>query len=119
MPITIDVDGTEETMARIKAMLTQLAELRHYKIANEFADWQTEDVHRQRPFVVRHRGPSWSTRFRPHSKWEMTRHRRAVRRAIRHGWTPSGPRSTRPILRAELIDALVRRMEELLDTITW
>jgi hypothetical protein len=115
--LTIEVDGVEETMARLDGMIEKLIELRTRTIGDAFADWQTEDVHRRAPFIVHHRS-TWTTRFRPHSRWEMTRHRRAVRRLVRHG-RYTGFYSTRPILRAELLDALIKRMEEVLGDIRW
>jgi hypothetical protein len=117
MPIEIEVTGVEETMARLDGMIEKLIELRTHKIGEEFANWQTETVHRRAPFVVHHRNV-WGTRFRPHSRWEMQRHRRAMRRLVRHG-RYTGFYSTRPILRQELLDDLVKRMEEVLSDVRW
>jgi len=48
----------------------------------------------------------------------MTRHRYAMRRLVRRG-RYTGYYSTRPVLRQELLDQLVTRMEALLNNIKW
>ena len=117
MPIVIEADGFEETAERVDKMILQLRELRGYEIGREFAEWQEQDVNPKHAFVVKHRA-TWTTRFRPHSRWEMTRHRYAMRRLVRRG-RYTGYYSTRPVLRQELLDQLVTRMEALLNNIKW
>ena len=79
---------------------------------DEFASWQTDDVHRKHA-DVRHTRSGVRTTFRPHSRYEMMRRRRSARRLIRRGrYVPRW--STRPILRQQLLDELYERIVKML-----
>jgi hypothetical protein len=118
--ISLEVDGLLPVLGRLDGMLYELRELRGRDLSAELAAWQTEDVHRERPFVRRQRGRPvvvW-TRFRPHSWVRMRHHRAAQRRLIRRG-RYIGFGSIRPILRQSMIDRLEQRMADLLQEIHW
>jgi hypothetical protein len=77
--VSADIDGPVKTINR---MIFKLRRFSRRDIGNELSDWQTEDVHRPRPFTKRIRGGA-RTKFRPHSRFEVKRGRRARRRAAR------------------------------------
>jgi hypothetical protein len=117
--ISIELDGLTQTLARFNRMAEQLRDLRGKDLSHEFREWQVEDVHRQKPFIRRHRGRPvmvW-TRFRPHSWARQRRHYRAQRRLIRKGRYLV--HSSRPILRPELEEQLAERLRDLLGEIHW
>jgi hypothetical protein len=120
--VTVDASGPLYT---IGAMVRQLRHFGQVGIGTVMSDWQVEDMHRNRPFTKRNGGAKTaSTLVRPHSRYEVNRarkaQRRVARRARKHGQLltlvsqPDRPRSTRPILRAELEMKLHERMSEAL-----
>jgi hypothetical protein len=102
--VSVDIDGPVKTINR---MLFKLRRFSRRDIGNELSDWQTEDVHRDRPFTKRTRGGA-RTKFRLHSRFETKRGRRARRRTARRIAKGKPPNrvyrrwSTRPILRAAM-----------------
>jgi hypothetical protein len=120
LPLSIEVNGLLPILGRLDGMLHQLRNLKGRDLSHEFAQWQTEDVHRRYPYVLRRRGRPITllTRFRPHSRYEMRRHYAAQCRLIRKG-RYAGYTSMRPILREEMIEALEERLHELLADVHW
>ena len=116
--ISIDIDGMKAIKDRLDVMVETIDHLQHVDIADELSAWQTEDMHRHRPFT-KHRRAGARTTIRPHSWYEVKGRRRLARRLMRRGryiarW------STRPILRPQLLDRLYERMAELLrDKLRW
>jgi hypothetical protein len=122
-------------------VIHEIAHAKRIDIGQELSDWQTEDMHRGRPFTMRSRAKGTATTvIRPHSLYEMLRsegaalpikdRRRLVRGLRSHLGHPLDRKfsrtfrehrhwSTRPILRAELEDALERRLHDLLHKISW
>jgi hypothetical protein len=118
--LTVDASGP---LATIGSMVRQLSHFGRVGIGQEMSAWQVEDMHRGRPFTMRNRAAKTAaTLVRPHSRYEVNRsrksQRRIARRARKHGELlalvsqPTRPRSTRPILRAELEVKLHERMSE-------
>jgi hypothetical protein len=101
-----------------KRLWVMAARIRHFKavdIGATLSAWQTEDMHRHRPFTKRlKRAGKASTLIRPHSKYEMTRARKAASRLRRRRKPPRPRTSTRPILREELYVLLQKRLAEAL-----
>jgi hypothetical protein len=110
--LSVEISGIEDIQQRFEEMHTKLREFNH-AIADEFAAWQREDVHRPRA-DVRRAYPGFKTTFRQHSRYELRRSRLARRRVHYRGRT-----STRDILRAELIDKLIARLDALSETLRW
>jgi hypothetical protein len=119
MPLDIFVNS----LAAEKRITNMLRKVRHFKavdIGQEMSAWQTEDMHRQRPYTKRNRRRGVaSTLIRPHSRYEMGHRRRAARRLIRKGrYVPRW--STRPILRDVLLERLQNRLDILVEAkLTW
>jgi hypothetical protein len=118
--VTVDASGP---IATLHGMVRQLDHFGRVGIGQEMSEWQTEDMHRKRPFTKRNRSAKTAaTLVRPHSRYEVNRsrnaQRRIARRARKHGellslvTQPTRPRSTRPILRAELVLKLHERMSQ-------
>jgi hypothetical protein len=101
-----------------KRLYVMAARIRHFKavdIGATLSTWQTDDMHRHRPFTKRlKRAGKASTLIRPHSRYEMTRSRRAASRLRRRRKPPRPKTSTRPILREELDAQLQKRLVEAL-----
>jgi hypothetical protein len=97
-------------------MIEKLRDLKHAE-ADEFAAWQIEDMHRQHAAVHPNHSGAY-TIVRPHSRYEVRRHQRNLRRLLRHG-RYIGKVSTRPILRPELLDQLSSRLSALLENLRW
>ena len=123
--IQVDAKAAQET---VDSMIHQLTHFTRIDIGQVMSDWQTEDMHRQRPFTMRNRGAGRATTIvRPHSRFEVNRSRMAQRRIARRAkskkWagvvSPFRKWSTRPILRSEMMDDLVRRAQEALAKIKW
>lgn len=108
---TINIDA-DEIMEKIEGMQQKIQHLDHHDILDEVRDWETQDVNRKLPGARRARHGARVT-FRPHSRYEMLRSRRARRRLMRKGRYLYRV-STRPILRQVMIDRLTERMNELL-----
>lgn len=128
MSIDINIDFSAVSL-RIGAMISRIDHFKRVDIGTGLSDFQTQDMHRNRPFTMRSRGKGTAvTKVRPHSLFEMQRSGKTQRRMVR--WLKSKRRrrpprfyvktSTRPILRSELFDTLGARMRELLqDKIHW
>ena len=124
-----------DTTAFNKRMNEMLAKINHFKrvdIGQELSDWQTEDLHRHRPFTMRSRAKGRATtKIRPHSLYEMkqsVRYQRKEARLVSRGTRRSFyhlahwqvKTSTRPILRKAEEDVLVQRMNDLMrDKLVW
>jgi hypothetical protein len=121
--ISIDTTGP---LATIGGMLRKLDHFKRVDIGAELSAWQTEDMHRNRPFTIRNRSKGTAaTKIRPHSRYEVQRsrmaQRRIARRSKRAGYVPEQRRwSTRPILREELYNRLIERMSRVFsDKLKW
>ena len=103
------------TIGLEKHLGAMLGRLRHFKsvdVGQVLSDWQTEDMHRQKPFTMRSRRAGKAvTRARPHSRYETLHMRRALRRHVRRGEAAMRS-STRPILRPELYAELWDRFQQ-------
>src|SRR5262245_52792760 len=85
-----------------------------YNMSTEMSDWQTEDMHRDKPYTKRNvRAKTVLTRVRPHSLKRMRKSERVRKRLRKRALFPSRT-STRPILRQVLIDKLGERMGEMM-----
>ncbi len=112
------VTGTEEVVEKLTGMRDRISHFANVDMANEFAAWQREDLHRKHAAVKKstwwNHKRSASTTIRPHSRYEMARskaYQQGLRRRMgrRKNKTTAVPgqihRSTRPILR-EAIEKL-------------
>jgi hypothetical protein len=111
--ITLDAANVIETL---ESMEKQLEEFPTY-MAQTLTEWQTEDMHRRYP-NIKVTDQYVETDIWPTSRTAMqdTRRARQISRAHATQSKPTfvrvkGP-SNRPILRPELYDKLVKRMEE-------
>jgi hypothetical protein len=117
--VSADVSGP---LASINGMIRKIDHFKRVDIGQELSAWQVEDMHRKRPFTMRNRSRGRATTLvRPHSRYEVNRsrmaQRRLARRAKRASFTGSAVYrkwSMRPILRAELLTVLTRRMSDAL-----
>jgi hypothetical protein len=129
--IEVKID-TDAVAKKIEAMRHKVDHFKRVDIGAELSAWQTEDLHRHRPFTMRNRREGRATtKLRPHSVYEMKRsalyQRHMARRVVRGGrramrvfthW--ESLTSTRAILRAEMETRLVDRMRQLLrEKIRW
>jgi hypothetical protein len=134
--ITVDVSGP---LATITGMLEKVNHFKRVDIGAELSAWQTEDMHRHRPFTMRSRAKGRATTVvRPHSLFEVQRSIRARSGASRLAKLQAKPRkrayrgqllefssyrgrySTRPILREELLQGLTARMNTALhEKLVW
>jgi hypothetical protein len=116
--VSLDASGPAATIA---GMLRRIDHFKRVDIGQGLSEWQTDDMHRNRPFTMRNRKAGRATTLiRPHSRYEVNRSRAAQRRLTRRAKRPSytGPTqirhwSTRPILRSELYESLITRMTDL------
>jgi hypothetical protein len=140
MTIVIDVQ-TGPVLARLNSMLDQINYVKRTGIGSELSKWQTEDMHRDRPFTMKSRAAGRATTIvRPHSLYEMTRSETASRQFLRASiryqkFLASGKRvrkrkpkyvriatsgyrkwSTRPILRQTLVAKLKDRLDALVSS---
>jgi hypothetical protein len=134
--ISVDVGPLSNSLGR---MIAQIERFKSVDIGQGLSDFQTEDMHRERPFTMRSRAKGIAvTKIRPHSLIEMehsigrrlfwaqkvrkgapTHSFRLTSRKIR-GAQLRPHWSTRPILRPELRAVLQARMTKLLeDKISW
>jgi hypothetical protein len=131
--LTIDIDGLADVQHAISHMLQSIDHLKRVDIGRELADWQVEDLHRNRPFVMRYRRQGRAvTIIRPHSLFEMkrskryqrTRGRRLARllgRRTKRSWLKAqaafhsfqAQTSQREILREEMLERLSERLMEM------
>jgi hypothetical protein len=135
MTIEVGIDATA-LVARVNDMIGKISHFKRVDIGAGLSDFQTQDMHRNRPFTMRSRGKgAATTKIRPHSLYE-TQHSGKVQRRVRRVAMAiqAGKRvrrrslqalkythfSTRPILREEMFEVLGVRMSSLLvDKITW
>jgi len=127
--IDVDAEALEAVQHSVDHMLQSIDHLKSVDIGRELADWQVEDMHRNRPFVMRYRRAGRAvTVVRPHSLYEVERSARyqckAGRRLIRLMKKPSRKAaaafrlfqarvSARAILRQEMYEKLVERLGEM------
>jgi len=142
LEITIDAKAVED---RIKGMIVKLDHFKRVDIGIGLSEFQTDEMHRNRPFTMRSRAKGLATtKIRPHSLYEVKRSAQAQRKFVRarkryeEKYLPSGkkrrkrkPRyvvlaetykrwSTRPILRTEMEARLRDLMDYMLQQkITW
>jgi hypothetical protein len=115
------VDNLEAVDKKLESMLNKLDYFSKVEMGHVLSQWQTDNIHRHRPFTLRWRGQKRQvvTKFRPHSLYEVKRSLLAERRAKRHGAPPLHT-STRPILREDMWQLLVDQMTRAFhDTIKW
>jgi hypothetical protein len=111
--IGVEIEGIDAVEERLMKMARRIAHLDR-AILHEVRDWETEDVHRKKPGAHRTQGGA-RVLFRQHSWYETKRSRLAARRKFYVGRT-----STRAVLRVELIDKLIVRLDALMqDRLTW
>jgi hypothetical protein len=116
--VSVSLEGLDRVTAKIDGMKRKIAHLEHVDIVNEVRDWETQDVNRKHPGAHRTRFGA-KVLFRPHSRYEMARHRAAMRRILKHHGILRPP-STRPILRQVMIDRLRERMTKMFhEKIQW
>jgi hypothetical protein len=131
----MSLDISVDTAALSKRMAEMLGKIDHFKrvdLGTGLSDFQTQDMHRNRPFTMRSRARGVAvTKVRPHSLYEMEHSAMATKRIQRYLRSTSkrrrkkAPRfsahtSTRPILRPQLLSVLQERMTALLaEKITW
>ena len=109
MTVVVTVESTG-IQRRLRKMVRTLAHYGSIDLGQELSAWQVDDMHRHRPFTKRTRRKA-ATVIRPHSKYEVERSVQAQARARRRHQVVA--RSTRPILRDELLQKLQQRMEAL------
>jgi hypothetical protein len=140
--ITIDTKAVED---RLKKMLAKLDHFRRVDVGLGLSEFQTDEMHRNRPFTMRSRAKGIAvTKIRPHSLYETKRSVQAQKRYKRarkryeEKYLPSGKKrrkrkpkyvmvaetyrkwSTRPILRTEMEARLEDLMSYLLkQKINW
>jgi hypothetical protein len=110
--IGIDVQGLDRIVNRIDGMREKIQHFEHVDIPHEFADWETQDMHRHAPGVRHTRGGAKSL-WRAHSRYEVRRHKLAQRRYLKRGVHPTY--SSRPVVRLQMIDRLHERMVRMLN----
>jgi hypothetical protein len=113
MSLNFSFDGLSEITNKLEEMEGKIKSLEHEGLVDETRNWEVQDVHRHRPGAKRMRGGGARVIFRPHSRYEMMKSRRAVRKLFRRG-RYIYKRSIRPILRQVMIDRLKERVSELL-----
>jgi hypothetical protein len=135
---TIDIDPKtlEDVQHKVDHMLQSIDHLKRVDLGAELSEWQTEDLHRNKPFTMRYRRAGRAvTVIRPHSLFEVKRsaayQRKAGRRLIRLAKRPSRKAaaafrafqariSARAILRQEMLERLVERLGEMVaEKIKW
>ena len=134
MPFTFEIANADTIAKTVGKMIGSITYFGGVELPKEMSDWQTEDVHRKWPGTKRSRWRRGSTRaqtlFRQHSRYETERSQLYQRRLLRRLRRATGrrpitqfiqlKRSTRPILRENLIEQLRNRMvTALFETITW
>jgi hypothetical protein len=112
--VRVEDSGVDDKLGQ---MLKKLAEFPK-QMADEEFNWQAEDLHRKRPFVIRKKKKA-HTFVQQHSIAEMKRSA-AHKRALKAAHIRVRRRSTRPILRETMWAKLIVRMVDLLETkIKW
>jgi hypothetical protein len=100
---------------RIHRTLENVKEVQR-KMETEMIDWQSQDMRRKRPFLVKENNPaSVATKIWPRSRFEILKRQRSWAKERKGRRT-----STRPILRQILVVKLVERMKRMFrETMTW
>ena len=129
LQVIADVSGP---LQLITGMINKVDHFKRVDIGMTMSQWQTEDLHRHKPFTMRSRAKGTAaTVVRPHSRFEVLRSRYAERGQARVAKLLAKPRkrayrgklaiyrnyrrwSTRPILREEMYVTLTRRMSDAL-----
>jgi hypothetical protein len=106
--VGVSLDGLDAVLDRVDHMARKLRHLDH-QLAHELANWEVQDLHRKKPGMHRTHGGG-KTVIRAHSRYELRRSRLAQRRIHYRGRT-----STRDILRQELLDKLIARLDALME----
>jgi hypothetical protein len=124
----LDIHGDDNALAkldrRLETMLHRIDHFAKVDMGHVMSDWQTQDMHRHRPFTMRSRRKV-QTKVRPHSLREVLGAKRfraklAGKRLPHRPKLRRGRWSTRPILRAELLNALYMHMTDALHSfIRW
>jgi hypothetical protein len=126
--ISIDTKALSE---RLGVMIAKIDHFKRVDIGQGLSDFQTADMHRDKPFTMRSRAKGMATtKIRPHSLYEVKKAERTRRKVIRRfakatSISPAVARaylqySSRPILRSEMYDVLGTRMTTLLaEKVTW
>ena len=112
----------EPLLNTLDSMLEQLKEFPQ-KIGDELTEWQKEDMHRKHPNTVVAENYA-ETDIWPTSRLAQQRDRRKVAKVLaikrRGGQVMVRGKSQRPILREELYEKMVKRMDALLeDELKW
>jgi hypothetical protein len=127
----IEMIGAEAVEKRLADMAEKIRHAKAVDIGTELSDWQTEDMHRNRPFTMRSRAKGKATTIiRPHSLREMKhslRYQRRMGRKVARGgkramltfsrWEVKT--SMRPILRSALEEQLMERVMALRERLKW
>jgi hypothetical protein len=83
MGIELDTKAIER---RLEGMIQKIDHFKRLDVGAELSHWQTEDMHRHRPFTMRsRRAGRAATIIRPHSLYEMKGRRRFARRTGSQG----------------------------------
>ena len=81
--IAISID-TKPVSARLGAMIGRIDHFKRVGIGQGLSDFQTIDMHRDKPFTMRSRAKGMATtKIRPHSLYEMKQAGKTRRRAVR------------------------------------
>lgn len=125
---------TSKVMKRIWKMIRKIRHVKEVEVGMVLSDWQSDDMHRHRPGTKRFRRLGKATTLvRPHSLYEMERSQKYGRRLTRVAKRSSRSKkrkdyvlpaaylrvSQRPIVRAELMEQLNKRVAELVKGIHW
>ena len=137
MPLTFDAVNADAFAKTVGKMIGSITYFGGVEMPKELSDWQTDDMHRKKPGTKRSRWRRGSTNVqtvvRQHSRFETERsqfyQRRLLRRLRRVGtgkrFRPVTQfiqlrRSSRPVLREELLQQLYARMARAMrETIVW
>jgi hypothetical protein len=129
----IEIDNAA-LVKRLQDAHNRIIHFKRVDLGAELSAWQTEELHRHRPFTMRWRAQGRAqTKIRPHSLYEMVKSegvalgpkemRRARRALSKHLHHPLKRKrqlhlrehrhwSTRPILRQEMERRLIERMRQ-------
>ncbi|MET0722630.1 MAG: hypothetical protein ABWY64_17615 [Tardiphaga sp.] len=114
MGIELDTKAIER---RLEGMIQKIDHFKRVDVGAELSHWQTEDMHRHRPFTMRsRRAGRAATIIRPHSLYEMKGRRRFARRTGSQGryvprWSTRGPDLARLRLENELVDRMTMLLQ--------
>jgi len=113
--ISLEVSGFDAIQKRMDSMRETISHFKSVDLGNVMSNWQTKDLHRERPFTMRsRRAGRAATKVRPHSLYEVQRSRKFERYLKRHH-RPPRTWSTRPILRGEMLSVLWQEFKAAVD----